>query len=133
LILISTAVAAICTSKRGGLFEFNKSSTWHTEGLYELGLDTQLGFGGDGFYGLDDLEFGTTGITLKDTIIGSINTTEYWLGFFGLGDIPGNFTDIEVSPPLSALENQSIIPSNSYGYTAGAIYRKLNIDFSGLC
>jgi len=76
------------------------------------------------------LEFGTTGVSLKDTIIGSINTTEYWLGFFGLGDIPGNFTDIEASPPLSALENQSIVPSNSYGYTAGAIYRKLNVYFS---
>jgi hypothetical protein len=75
------------------------------------------------------LEFGTTGVTLKDTIIGSINTTEYWLGFFGLGDIPGNFTDTEALPPLNALENQSIIPSNSYGYTAGAIYRKLNVDF----
>jgi hypothetical protein len=75
------------------------------------------------------LEFGTTGVTLKDAIIGSINTTEYWLGFFGLGDIPGNFTDTEAWPPLNALENQSIIPSNSYGYTAGAIYRKLNVDF----
>jgi hypothetical protein len=73
------------------------------------------------------LEFGTTGISLKDTIIGSINTTEYLLGFFGLGNIPGNFTDVQASPPLSALENQSITPSNSYGYTAGAIYRKLSV------
>jgi hypothetical protein len=123
--LIFFAVASTCTSKRGGLVDFNKSSTWHSEGTFELGLDTQLGFAGDANYGLDTLEFGTTGATLKNTIIGSINTTEYLLGFFGLGDIPGNFTNIEVSSPLSALDNESVIPSNSYGYTAGAIYRKL--------
>ncbi len=120
------AAASTCTSKRGGLFDFRKSSTWQSEGTFELGLDSQLGFAGDADYGLDALEFGTTGATLKSTIIGSINTTEYLLGFFGLGDIAGNFTNIEVPSPVGALENQSTIPSNSYGYTAGAIYRKLN-------
>jgi hypothetical protein len=134
--LIWLPAASTCTSKRGGLFDFNKSSTWQAEGVFELGLDTQLGFGGDANYGLDTLDFGATGVTLKDTIIGSINTTEYWLGFFGLGNIPGNFTYVEVSSPVSALENQSSIPSNSYGYTAGAIYREFNAGkflFLGYC
>jgi hypothetical protein len=126
--LISVAIASACTSLRGGLFKSNESSTWQAEGAFELGLDPQLGFSGDANYGLDTLEFGTTGVAIKDTIIGTITTSEYLLGFFGLGDIPGNFTNFEASPPISALENQSVIPSNSYGYTAGAIYRTLNMD-----
>jgi hypothetical protein len=122
-LVLTTVVATTCKTKRGGLFDFNKSTTWQTEGIFELGLDTQLGFTGVGNYGLDTLGFGTTGVSLKNTIVGSINTTDYWLGFFGLGNIPGNFTNTEVPSPVSALDNQSLIPSNSYGYTAGAIYR----------
>src|SRR5271156_1412579 len=122
MMLISVTAASLCKSKRGGLYDFSNSSTWQTEGVFELGLDPQLGFTGAAYYGLDTLEFGTTGVSLKNTIIGSINTKENCLGFFGLGDIPGNFTNITVSSPLGALDNQSTIPSQSYGYTAGAIY-----------
>jgi hypothetical protein len=82
-------------------------------------------------YGLDDITFGSTGITLNNTIIGSINTTEYWLGMLGLGVVPGNFKNITSLPAISGLvEKNSAIPTHSYGYTAGAKYRKLNIRVS---
>ena len=54
-----------------------------------------------------------------------MNTTEYYLGMFGLGVVPGNFKDVTSLPALSGLvEKDGAIPSHSYGYTAGAMYRK---------
>ena len=123
--LISALAASICQSKRGGLFDSKKSSTWQSQGSFDLGLDSQLGFTGSGDYGLDILEFGSTGVSLNNSIIGSINDTEYWLGHLGLGIDPANFTTVVVLSPISGLvEKEGSIPSHSYGFTAGAIYRK---------
>ncbi len=73
---------------------------------------------------MDNLTFGTTGVTIDNAIIASINETNFWLGEFGLGIVPGNFTQVT---PLSAISNlvekKGVIPSHSYGYTAGAKYR----------
>jgi len=44
---------------------------------------------------------------------------------FGLGTVQGNFTTVTPLSAISALvETQGVIPSHSYGFTAGAIYRK---------
>lgn len=44
---------------------------------------------------------------------------------FGLGSTPGNFTTAVSTPAINALvEQQNEIPSYTYGYTAGATYRK---------
>lgn len=110
---------------RGGLFNETQSSTWKGEGYYELGLDQDLGFGGYGDYGMDTLTFGTTGVSLSNSIVSSIATSEYWLGFFGLGIVPGNFSTFTAISAISGLvETEGAIPSHSYGYTAGANYRK---------
>lgn len=58
-------------------------------------------------------------------IVGVVNTTDYWLGFLGLGMGVTNFTGTSESPFLSiAADNKSFIPSRSYGYTSGAYYRE---------
>ena len=58
--------------------------------------------------------------------MGVINTTDYWVGYLGLGIKPTNFTDANQPTFLTTLvENRSLIPSHSYGYTAGAYYSKL--------
>ena len=63
---------------------------------------------------------------MQKAIIGSINTTEYWVGMFGLGIVPGNFTDVTPLSAISGLvEKNGAIPSHSYGFTAGAKYREL--------
>ena len=64
-------------------------------------------------------------IIVPSQIVGVINTTDHWLGFFGLGTAITNFTGASKLSFLSSLvENQSLIPSHSYGYTAGAYSRK---------
>jgi hypothetical protein len=69
--------------------------------------------------------------SLDNQIIAGIATNNYWLGFLGLSPIPFNFssqddaTSMRDPQPsfLSNLKNQSLIPSLSWGYTAGASYR----------
>jgi hypothetical protein len=113
-------LASICQSDRGGLFDSQKSSTWQYKGIFDLGL----GFTGDAVYGLDILEFGASGVSMNKSIIGTINTTTYWLGFLGLGNIPGSFNDAVVPSPIGGLAAAGSVPSQSYGFTAGAIYRE---------
>lgn len=116
---------------RGGLFDFRNSSSWQSEGFYAFGVDEKLGNTGYAEYGLDALTFGTTGVVLPSAIIGSfnttgqVNTTQYLLGLFGLGIVPGSFNGTVPLSAISALvEEESVIPSHSYGYTAGAKYRE---------
>ena len=114
-----------CLTKRGGVFQSNESSTWADQGPFGLGLDPQLGFSGDGIYGFDNISLSDE-ISVPSQVVGVINTTDYWLGFFGLGVQPTNFTSADKPTFLdSMVEIMSLIPSHSYGYTAGAYYRKL--------
>ena len=45
-----------CQTARGGIFLANESSTFVSEGAFDLGLNPNLGFSGSGYYGLDTLE-----------------------------------------------------------------------------
>lgn len=110
--------------ERGGLFRPATSSTWHALGPYALGLDPQLEFGGYGAYGFDSIALSDR-ISVPSQIVGVINTTDYWLGLLGLGIKPTNFTSDDTKTFLSnMIENQSLIPSHSYGFTSGAHYRE---------
>ena len=120
--LIDLRIDTICSSQRGGLFDLTKSTTWTSEGFYYLKGTDQDGYGQ---YGLDELTFGTTGVTIENAIIASINETEYWIGEFGLGIIPGNFSQVTSLSSISNLvEKKGAIGSHAYGFTAGAKYRE---------
>jgi hypothetical protein len=125
---VNFGIDTLCSTQRGGLFDLSKSSSWAPEGFFYLDADQQLQPENTkpyAQYGLDDLTFGTTGVTLQNAIIGSINTTEYWVGMFGLGIVPGNFTNVTPLSAISGLvETDAVIPSHSYGFTAGAKYRE---------
>jgi hypothetical protein len=118
---------------RGNLFYPQNSSTWRDLGLYYFTVDKQLGNYGYGDYGLESLTFGSTGVTLPSALIsvfngsGPTNTTSYFDGMFGVGITPGTFNGTVPLPAINALvEQEAAIPSHSYGYTAGAVYRKMS-------
>ncbi|CZR63161.1 uncharacterized protein PAC_13058 [Phialocephala subalpina] len=123
---------SLCKQSRGGgLFNPYNSSTWHNEGLYQFMVDSQLGNNGYGWYGLDNLTLGSTGITVSQTVIGQFNGsgpltgTQYMLGMFGLGVTTAQFGADSPLPLINALvEVNGVIPSHSYGFTAGAKYQQ---------
>ena len=119
-----------CADSRGGLFDPSKSSSWNNTGIYHLELGQNLGTNDTAEYGSDQVELGLDGNLglplLKDQVVAALATEDYYLGMFGLSDQPTNFTDLSLSRPsfLTTLKARNLIPSLSWGYTAGARYRK---------
>ena len=118
-----------CPDDRGGLFNYNKSSTWSTHGLYELYNERNLGMNGNGLWGNDTLGLavqGSGGPTLQNQVIACIVTDNFYLGMFGVNPKPTNYTGLDGDQQdsyMTSLKKQNIIPSTSFGYTAGAPYR----------
>ena len=115
-------------------FETNASSTWHLLGLYQLATEQNLWgkTGNSALYGLDTVSLGEypsgSSPDLSDQIIGATAVSNVWLGSMGLGISTASVVvDSENIPGmLSTLKNRTIIPSLSFGYTAGASYCKQN-------
>lgn len=123
--------ASNCTQLRGGVYNNTASSKWVSKNIYALGLETNLGLirnSDNGQFGYDQFSLSTAqkgNVTLPEQIIAGIATKDFFLGTLGLSQAPVNFTDPFDSRPslITNLKNQSLIPSLSYGYTAGASYR----------
>jgi hypothetical protein len=119
-----------CAYGRGAftsLFSPNESSSWKELGIYNLHLGQDLGYTGNGFFGLDTVGLqipNSGGVELPKRVVAGINPPDFHLGIFGLDPKPLNFSNFENPIPsfIQALRDQSLTPSISYGYTAGASY-----------
>jgi len=114
--------------KQSNGFLTNSSSTWKPVGLYTLNLSDRLGIGGNGLFGLDSVGLmlqNSGGLKLDRQVVAGIATKDFYLGLFGLGPKPSNFTDFENPEPafMQTLKDQKKIPSLSFAYTAGAAYK----------
>ena len=121
-----------CPALRGGQFFIEKSSSWQNntavlnQDIYPLKVNTQLGYNGRAKLGFDDLSLaGSADIVLKNQTVGGFIVTDTYLGLLGLDPRSSNFTGQPPIPSyLQSLWDQSLIPSLSWGYTAGNQYRK---------
>ncbi|KAL8810372.1 MAG: hypothetical protein Q9200_002631 [Gallowayella weberi] len=122
-------VSTSCSDVRGWLYDSDKSRTWQELGNFSLGLETNLYPSDNATYGLDSVALGSTdnngGPNLTNQVVAAISGYEYVLGMFGLGQQPTNLSDFNQPIPsfLTSLYNQKLIPSLSWGYTAGAKYQ----------
>lgn len=117
-----------CEDGRGLLFNPNTSSTWSQYGFYGLGAEQNLGSTDSARYGNDTLGLGIQGSggpSLPDQVIGAFSADDFYLGFFGVNPASINFTQQEQGKAsyMTTLKNQNLIPSLSFGYTAGNQYR----------
>ena len=116
----------------------SRSSTWSQLGNYSLGIELNLAYNDVGTYGTDTVALGfsnaTGGPALQGQVVAGIETFDFYTGYFGLGSQPNNFTasqdignlanDTQIPSFLTTLKSQNLIPSLSWAYTAGAIYRE---------
>ncbi|CAG8952318.1 hypothetical protein HYFRA_00001063, partial [Hymenoscyphus fraxineus] len=135
-----------CAISRGVLFNPNISSTWHPQGLFgindnHIGFEANLGYKANAEYGLETVGLShvsgdENGPTLANqTIAGIATASPFYVGIFGLGTQPVNYTDLgNFSAPsyFSSLKAQNLIPSLSWSYTAGAKYQLKGGQFSQL-
>jgi Eukaryotic aspartyl protease len=118
-----------CGSDRGAMFATNRSSTWEKRGRFYLPLEPEhyLPFSGAGDFGFDTVTLdgpdnGTT--SLQHQVIAGYITEDFYIGALGLSPEPfyiANYSD-QYPSLLGTLKANDEIPSNTYGYTAGAPY-----------
>lgn len=114
-------------------FNANASSTWQPNGIFNLIMEEHLGIEANGDYGFDTVALGDNPSypTLPHQVVAGVASSEYWLGSLGLSPKPINFT--ATIPSLMAnLVTQNLIPSLSFGYTAGAKYNTSSSSYGSL-
>jgi hypothetical protein len=117
-----------CVTARAGVFDPSGSKTWQDQGLFGVGIQANLGYGKvNGDFGLDKVGLGIAvdpNVTFANQVIGGIVADDFYIGLFGLGTQPTNFTDTS-DPHMSfftSLKTSSNTPSYTWSYTAGAKY-----------
>jgi len=121
-----------CESLRGGsptLFNINQSSTWESIGIYGFPIEKNHGYSGDAQYGYESITLGLpgeNGLMLNNMTVGAFAVLEPWLGMFGINPRNTNFSSFNDGSPsfITILRKNNLIPSLSFGYTAGAPYRE---------
>jgi hypothetical protein len=88
---------------------------------------SMLGRDGNESYSFTMVSLGIPGpglAALKEQVVAGTWTDNFFLGGLRISPIPVNFTTINEpqSSLLGSLRNQSLIPSTSWAYTAGAYY-----------
>lgn len=123
-----TTDTSTCENLRGWTFDISASSTWDFIGNYSTWIERQLGIYAGASYGYDTVGLGGVGEggpTILNTTVGAMMDLDFFVGIFGLHPKPTNFTTFNNPSPsyMSKLKDQQLIPSLSYGYTAGNQYR----------
>ena len=109
-------------------FQANESSSWDLIGLYKLSsYGEQMGYPGNGQFGFDNIALSNASdpLELQHQVVAAIADKSFFLGQFGLGPKPSNFTTFNEPIPnyMANLVSEEKIPSMSFAYTAGAHYR----------
>jgi hypothetical protein len=114
---------------RAGLFDPTGSKTWQDQGDFGVGMQANLGYGAlNGDFGLDKVGLGIVvnpNVTFSNQVIGGIWGNDFYIGLFGLGTQPTNFTDTANGHAsfFTSLKEANSTPSYTWSYTAGAKYR----------
>ena len=99
-----------------------------SQGIFALAIETNLGLLGNALYGYDTVALsypGSNTPSLNQQVVGGIATKDFYMGLFGLNPAASNFSTYNDPQQsyMSSLKSQNLIPSLSYGYTAGNTYR----------
>ena len=117
-----------CLEERGQTYDYNTSSTWRQHGFFQISTEQNLNLSAQAVFGNETLGLGVQGSggpTLTDQIVAGYTGNDFYLGMFGLNPASTNFTpqDQGQASYMSTLKSQNLIPSISFGYTAGNKYR----------
>ncbi|KAK5078010.1 hypothetical protein LTR51_000195 [Lithohypha guttulata] len=120
-----------CASLRGGIFYTSNSTTWQPLGQYELGYSALFETTSQGQYGFDSLALTDT-VSASNQIFAVVDDELHWNGQLGLNVQETRFNNNTnyFSLISTLVQNSSVVPSHSYGYTAGASYQGKGVQGS---
>ena len=120
-----------CSLSRGNLFSPNDSTTWQKDGIYSLSVEENLGYTYGGEYGSDMLTLNYPGpgaLGVDRQVLAGIIPKDFYVAAWGIAPKPTNLSGDNSTTfyqsLLSSLKKMGQVPSLSYGYTAGAYYRR---------
>lgn len=118
------------SSKASPGFQTNVSTTWNEIGIYELDIGKKFGLDGNTLYGYDTAGVSLSNeaadnVTMSHQALSAYASPDSWLGKLGVSQFDITVNDTEKPRSLlTALKEENHIPSLSFGYQAGAAYRK---------
>lgn len=124
-----------CSDARGGIFDYDVSRTWlyksgdFNHSLFKISAEVNLQIDVTALYGFDTVQIGSPGkgnATVDHQVVAGIAEQDFYLGSLGLHSRNVVFQADQQGQPsfISHLNSSQKIPSLSYGFTAGASYRK---------
>lgn len=123
-----------CSNARGGVFDTEEGSrTWQNKSgvnsVFQLNAESNLQYDIRALYGFDTVQIGSPGkgnATVDQQVVGGIVAPDFYLGSLGLHNrnVVFQADQLGKSSFISLLTQYKLIPSSSYGFTAGASYRK---------
>lgn len=121
-----------CVTTRGGVYNADSSNSWVDAGLFQLDVERNLNYNGNGNSGFDTVGLGwhrSDGPSLEHQVVVGIATKDVYLGHFAVAAKSINLTDYNDPQPsyLSILRGKDLIPSPTFVYTAGATYRRSSV------
>lgn len=113
-------------------FQSNVTSTWQEKPGLEIQDESYLNVTSSAEYGVDVVGLGpeaSAGLTLSSSLIAGVPAEPFYLGNLGLKPARTSVVNqskayVSTATLMTQLKDQDLIPSLSYGYTAGAIYSK---------
>lgn len=127
--------ASNCSDARGGIFDYDGSRTWsykssdYSHSIFKINTEVNLQIDVNALYGFDTVQIGSPGkgnATVDHQVVAGIAEPNFYLGSLGLHNRNVVFQADQLGQPsfISLLNSNKQIPSLSYGFTAGASYRK---------
>lgn len=122
-----------CSDARGGIFELEGSRTWSNKSgvnsIFKISTEVNLQLDVNALYGFDTVQIGSPGkssATVDHQVVAGIAAPDLYVGSLGLHnrDVVFQADQLGQRSFISLLNLNKQIPSLSYGFTAGASYRK---------
>lgn len=122
-----------CSDARGGVFDWDGSRTWSNKSgdnsIFKINTEINLQLNVNALYGFDTVQIGSprkSNATVDHQVVAGIAAPDLYLGSLGLHNRDVVFQADQQGQRsfISLLNLTKQIPSLSYGFTAGASYRK---------
>jgi hypothetical protein len=115
-----------CSESRGGVFRYNESSTWRSQGLHDVSPTEDPLFKRTFFFGTDTVGIPQGSRMSNQTVALMQNQPSTSTGVVGISPVPANYTEDSVPVPtfFESLRSSTNIASSTWSYTAGSVNRK---------
>ncbi|PVI06037.1 acid protease, partial [Periconia macrospinosa] len=122
--------AGILNSAQSRGFQSGISKSWSDIGMYEVNLEKNLNYTGNGIYGHDTVSLGPASagensLSIEKQVVVGVASLDYFMGHIPLGTPDSSFCTSCTTEKslLYQLRHNNKIPSLSFAYAAGAKYQ----------